>query len=205
MFGDSGVGYGGGGHGDHGNGEPHQSHGGGGYPHDSGGNGQQGGPPEVHPQFGDPSAIKPQPPAWHPTPPIPVNSWDNHEAHIQYHNMFRKTQEFELLPDEVKQAFELHVQMHQMALISPLQGAFGTMPPANPDMAAQAQQMSDQNAQAQIGQQQYAQQQQQQQSDQMNNQVSTNLQQALTMSQIDANHSTVARNTAQAENYGNQN
>lgn len=51
-----------------------------------------------------------------PQPPIPVNSWDNHEAHIMWHNHFRKTQEFELLPDLNKQAFEMHVQLHQMAL-----------------------------------------------------------------------------------------
>jgi hypothetical protein len=53
-----------------------------------------------------------------PKPPVAVNSWDNHEAHIQYHNDYRKTQEFELLDPLVKQGFELHVQMHQMALMS---------------------------------------------------------------------------------------
>lgn len=53
-----------------------------------------------------------------PKPPVPVNSWDNHEAHIHHHNEYRKTQEFELLDPLQKQGFELHVQMHQMALMS---------------------------------------------------------------------------------------
>lgn len=52
-----------------------------------------------------------------PRPPVPVNSWDNHEAHIRWHNQFRKGQEFEALADENKQAFELHVQLHQIALM----------------------------------------------------------------------------------------
>lgn len=64
---------------------------------------------------------------WTPQPPLPVNSWDNHEAHIHYHNQFRKTQQFELLPDEVKQCFELHVQGHQLALSLGTVG-FGGMP-----------------------------------------------------------------------------
>ncbi len=50
-----------------------------------------------------------------PQPPVPVNSWDDHDQHIFWHNQFRKTQEFELLPDANKKAFELHVQLHQMA------------------------------------------------------------------------------------------
>lgn len=51
-----------------------------------------------------------------PQPPVPVNSWDNHEEHVMWHNQFRKTQEFEMLPDANKTAFELHVQLHQMSL-----------------------------------------------------------------------------------------
>lgn len=58
-------------------------------------------------------------------PFIPVNSWDNHQVHILYHNNFRKTQDFELLPDAVKQQFELHVQMHQLAMTMPQEGQLG--------------------------------------------------------------------------------
>jgi hypothetical protein len=49
-------------------------------------------------------------------PLVEVNTWDNHQAHIHFHNQFRKTQSFELLPDEIKEEFERHVNLHQMAL-----------------------------------------------------------------------------------------
>lgn len=62
---------------------------------------------------------------WQPQPPLPPNSWDNHEAHIHYHNQFRKTQQFELLDESIKQMFELHVQAHQMTLMMPQMGAAG--------------------------------------------------------------------------------
>lgn len=87
---------------------------------------------------------------WAPTPPIPVNSWDNHEAHINFHNMFRKTQEFELLSNTHKQAFELHVQAHQMAMQSALQGQMGELSggavqqaPQGPDPAMEEQRAQD--------------------------------------------------------------
>lgn len=64
---------------------------------------------------------------FHPQPPMPVNSWDNHEAHIHFHNQFRKSQQFELLDDSIKKAFELHVQAHQMALALPQMGQAGVV------------------------------------------------------------------------------
>jgi len=64
-----------------------------------------------------------------PPPIIPVNTWDNHQAHIAYHNQFRKGQAFENLPDFVKQIFEQHVQMHVAAMGS-------EMITQNPAMAA---------------------------------------------------------------------
>lgn len=60
-----------------------------------------------------------------PKPPIPVNSWDNHEAHIKWHNNFRKTQEFEQLSDLKKQALESHVQLHQAAMSMAMMNQFG--------------------------------------------------------------------------------
>lgn len=50
-------------------------------------------------------------------PLVPVNTWDNHQVHIEVHNRFRKTQAFEVLSDPIKRQFELHVQMHAQALI----------------------------------------------------------------------------------------
>jgi len=46
------------------------------------------------------------------------NTWDNHQAHIQTHDSFRKTSEFEMLPDEIKMMFEIHVQTHQQAVMA---------------------------------------------------------------------------------------
>lgn len=47
---------------------------------------------------------------------IPCNTWDNHELHVQVHDKFRKSQQFEALDDNVKAIFEAHVQTHQQVL-----------------------------------------------------------------------------------------
>lgn len=60
-----------------------------------------------------------------PKPPVQVNSWDNHMEHIKWHNHYRKTQEFELLSELKKEAFELHVQMHQIALQGAMMNQMG--------------------------------------------------------------------------------
>lgn len=72
------------------------------------------GPPD--PNTGKPAKFNGDGSPFQPQPPIPVQSWDNHEEHIHWHNHYRKTQQFETLSDIRKQAFELHVQLHQIAL-----------------------------------------------------------------------------------------
>lgn len=47
---------------------------------------------------------------------VPVNTYDNHQVHIETHNLFRKSQAFEILPDAIKQEFEAHVMQHAAAL-----------------------------------------------------------------------------------------
>ncbi len=47
---------------------------------------------------------------------VPVNSFDNHQIHIQVHNNYRKGQEYEQLPQRLKDLFEEHVNQHMMAL-----------------------------------------------------------------------------------------
>lgn len=94
--------------------------------------------PPVNPQTGQPEYFPDgqtvKDPAtggpWQPQSPMPVNSWDNHQAHIHFHNQYRKTQAFELLPEPLKKMFELHVQTHQMALSSVQMGQAGVV--ANP-------------------------------------------------------------------------
>jgi hypothetical protein len=54
-----------------------------------------------------------------PVPPpliVPVNTYDNHQIHIQVHNNYRKGQEYEQLPQRIKDLFEAHVNEHMMAL-----------------------------------------------------------------------------------------
>lgn len=47
---------------------------------------------------------------------VPVNNWDNHKLHIEYHNNYRKSQAFEVLGPEVKALFDAHVMGHIQAL-----------------------------------------------------------------------------------------
>lgn len=60
---------------------------------------------------------------------VPVNSYDNHQIHIQIHNNFRKGQQYEGLEQRLKDLFEEHVNQHMMAIgmipgiPTPMQGA----------------------------------------------------------------------------------
>jgi hypothetical protein len=67
---------------------------------------------------------------------IPVNTWDNHQLHIEVHNRYRKTQSFELLPQMAKDQFEAHVTMHAQALNAAAAAAGGMMPPPDGGMGA---------------------------------------------------------------------
>lgn len=93
-----------------------------------------------------------------PQSPVPVNSWDNHELHIQYHDMYRKTQEFEQLSEPQKKAMELHVQTHRIALMGAQVNAQGM--PLN-DVAMGQQEMQGEQQQDRQYQQEDAQQQHQ--------------------------------------------
>jgi hypothetical protein len=79
---------------------------------------------QIQMQMGDPSAGNPLSGegagglSAEPPPVIPVNTWDNHEVHIEIHNRFRKSQSFESLPPEVKDQFEQHVVAHEQAMIT---------------------------------------------------------------------------------------
>lgn len=123
---------------------------------------QQGMPPGLPPDPGaqaipgmsDPNAqaLPPEMPPGTPTPQppmpllVPVNTWDNHKAHIEGHNDYRKGQAFEALPDETKQLFEQHVMQHIQAMgleqasmnpsvqsgVPPMIGPDGQPMPGNP-------------------------------------------------------------------------
>jgi hypothetical protein len=44
---------------------------------------------------------------------IKVDDFDIHEKHIEVHNTFRMSQEYEILPDLIKQQFDAHVAEHE--------------------------------------------------------------------------------------------
>lgn len=69
-------------------------------------------------------------------PIIPADDFDIHEKHIEIHNTFRMSQEYEILSPELKTQFEKHIQMHEAFL--------------------QQQQMQQMMAQAQMGPQEGA-------------------------------------------------
>jgi hypothetical protein len=60
---------------------------------------------------------------------VPVNAWDDHEIHIQYHNLWRKSASFITVDPAVKAEVEKHVQMHEQALAA-------TMAPVDPNAPA---------------------------------------------------------------------
>lgn len=74
------------------------------------------------------------------TPSNPMQ-WNNHQVHIQIHNNFRKTQEFETLPEEVKVMFAQHIEIHQQAMYMNMQpgGAMAQTGPIQPGQAPQEQ------------------------------------------------------------------
>jgi hypothetical protein len=46
-------------------------------------------------------------------PVVEVHDWDEHDVHIMVHTRYMKSQEYEMLPDEIKNEFELHLQAHK--------------------------------------------------------------------------------------------
>jgi hypothetical protein len=63
---------------------------------------------------------------------VQVHSYDNHAVHIEVHNRFRKSQSFDILPDEIKAEFQKHISMHENALQQKMmqEAAMGQAPDA---------------------------------------------------------------------------
>jgi hypothetical protein len=49
-------------------------------------------------------------------PIVPADDFDIHEKHIEIHNTFRMSQEYEILSPELKEQFEAHIRMHEQFL-----------------------------------------------------------------------------------------
>lgn len=97
-----------------------------------------GAPGTVDPQSGI-QMVDPAVPSTYP-PIVPVNNWDNHQVHVSTHNDYRKSQEFEFLPDFVKMEFEKHVELHMMALQGQATGGIGVQGQPGAGMALSNQQ-----------------------------------------------------------------
>lgn len=63
---------------------------------------------------GDPNAPMGPPPV---SPVVPVDDFDVHEIHVETHNKFRMSQEYEMLDPAVKDQFAQHVKSHEDMLI----------------------------------------------------------------------------------------
>lgn len=91
--------------------------------------------PNAPPQLIDPNTGGPLvDQSGQPTEPpliVPVNSYDNHQAHIAVHNNYRKSQQFEGLPPEIKSLFEEHVNQH-MQMLGVIPGQPAPQQGANP-------------------------------------------------------------------------
>lgn len=60
-----------------------------------------------------------------PFPPIvDVDDFDVHEKHIEVHNTFRMSQEYEILSDEIKAQFDMHVKKHEELLMQKQMAGF---------------------------------------------------------------------------------
>jgi hypothetical protein len=107
--------------------------------------------PVIDPMTGEPQVQPKAPPLI-----VSVNSWDNHEAHILYHNNYRKSQAFEMLDEETKQLFEAHVQEHVAAIgvesVTMQPRAAAGLPPTDPYAMMEQGQGNQQNQEQQQGQ-----------------------------------------------------
>lgn len=66
-------------------------------------------------------------------PLIAVHTWDNHQIHIEVHNTYRKSQNFESANPVTKQLFEEHVRQHEEAMAGMLVHPLTGMDPSNPN------------------------------------------------------------------------
>jgi hypothetical protein len=60
---------------------------------------------------------------------VPVNTYDNHQVHIEEHNNYRKSQAFEGVDPAVKVIFEEHVKQHIEAMSGMMAHPLANVPP----------------------------------------------------------------------------
>jgi hypothetical protein len=67
---------------------------------------------------------------------VPVHTYDNHELHIQVHNDYRKSQNFESADPVVKAIFEEHVKQHMEAVANTMMHPLSGMMDSDPNAPA---------------------------------------------------------------------
>src|SRR5690606_5152646 len=71
-------------------------------------------------------------------PLIPADDFDIHQLHLDIHDRFRMSQEYEILPEAVKQQFEAHQEMHrgfiQQEQMEAMLAQFEGLPPEEPGL-----------------------------------------------------------------------
>jgi len=87
-------------------------------------------------------------------PMFPINPWDNNDIHLYEHGLYMKSQEFETLPDEVKQVFITHYMLTEQAILGAQYGA--GVPGAEYDTTGTEQPADGQSAPSSNGQPQPA-------------------------------------------------
>jgi len=87
------------------------------------------GQPQVDPMTGQP--MGPQ--------PLPINEWDDDQAHVLYHTDYMKTQDFENLDPQIQQVHVQHLQLHRQRQQSQM-AILNQAPPNSPDQGAPGEQ-----------------------------------------------------------------
>jgi hypothetical protein len=74
--------------------------------------------------------------------PQDVHTWDNHSAHMQVHNDFRKSVDYEELPEPIRAVIDGHIANHESLILqsmaSPLPGTGPQVPGAADGSPVQA-------------------------------------------------------------------
>lgn len=67
---------------------------------------------------------------------VPVHTYDNHQLHVEVHNTYRKSQQFESASSVTKMLFEEHVRQHVEAMAGMMEHPLTGMDPSNPNAPA---------------------------------------------------------------------
>jgi hypothetical protein len=82
---------------------------------------------------------------------VPVHTYDNHQLHVEVHNTYRKSQQFESASSVTKMLFEEHVRQHIEAMAGMMEHPLTGMDPSNPNAPAPEEEAAAMDEMAQSG------------------------------------------------------